>query len=455
MSAIPSWAGPACQRASVYGPKPRVRQTHNVTDVLDDLAARGLIALSTDEVALRATLAAGPITYYCGFDPTAPSLHTGNLLQFMVLRALQRAGHQPIVLIGGATGLIGDPNPDSERVLNDRNTVAEWVARIREQVSPFLERPASEDPALRAPIYVNNLDWTAALSTIDFLRDIGRHFRVGRMLAKDAVSARLNSPLGISYTEFSYQVLQGIDFLELFRRHECVLQTGGSDQWGNLTAGVDLVHRVEGLRVHALATPLVTKADGQKFGKTGSGTIWLDPTMTSPYAFFQFWLNAEDGDVQSWLPNFSERSPSEIADLLASSTSRPGSREAQRALAREVTTLVHGQRASEQAEAAGQALFGRGAELGDLDPETLAAALREIGLTELDASQPTLAALFQRAGLADSLSQARRTVGEGGAYLNNERITDPEAVPEEQDWLHGRYLVLRRGKRLVAGVRRT
>lgn len=438
----------------MYGPEPRVRQTHDVTDVLDDLAARGLIALSTDEGALRAALGAGPITYYCGFDPTAPSLHTGNLLQFMVLRALQRAGHQPIVLIGGATGLIGDPDPNSERVLNDRNTVEEWVARIRAQVSPFLERPASEDRTLRAPIYVNNLDWTAALSTIDYLRDIGRHFRVGKMLAKDAVSARLNSSLGISYTEFSYQVLQGMDFLELFRRHECVLQTGGSDQWGNLTAGVDLVHRVEGLRVHALATPLVTKADGQKFGKTGTGTIWLDPTMTSPYAFFQFWLNAEDGDIQSWLPNFSERSPDEIADLLASSVARPGAREAQRALAREVTTLVHGQRASDQAEAAGQALFGRGAELGDLDPETLAAALGEIGLTELDASRPTLAALFQRAGLTDSLSHARRTIDEGGAYLNNQRITDPEAVPEAADWLHGHFLVLRRGKRQVAGVHR-
>jgi tyrosyl-tRNA synthetase len=426
-----------------------------VTDVLDDLAARRLVALSTDVVALRTALAAGSVTYYCGFDPTAPSLHTGNLLQFMVLRALQRAGHQPIVLIGGATGLIGDPNPNSERILNSRTTVADWVVRIREQVAPFLERPASQDGSLLAPIYVNNLDWTAALSTVDFLRDIGQHFRVGRMLAKEAVSVRLNSAVGISYTEFSYQVLQGMDFLELHRRHGCALQTGGSDQWGNLTAGVDLVHRVEGVGVHALATPLVTKTDGQKFGKTESGTIWLDPGMTSPYAFFQFWLNAEDSDIRAWLPMFSERPATEIATLLESSATLPGAREAQRALAKEMTTLVHGDWASQQAESAGQALFGRGVELDQLWPEPLGAALSEIGLTELEGPPPSLATLLQMTGLADSLSQARRTVGEGGAYLNNQRITDPEATPEERDWLHGRYLVLRRGKRLVAGVRRS
>lgn len=423
-----------------------------MTDVLDDLAARGLISLSTDVEALRAALTGGRVTFYCGFDPTAPSLHTGNLLQFMVLRALQRGGHQPIVLIGGATGLIGDPNPDSERTLNDPSTVEEWVARIRQQVSPFLERPAQDDPQLRSPIYVNNLDWTSTLSTIDFLRDIGQYFRVGRMLAKDAVRARLNSAVGISYTEFSYQVLQGMDFLELFRRHGCTLQTGGSDQWGNLTAGVDLVHRVEGIGVHALATPLVTKADGKKFGKTESGTIWLDPAMTSPYAFFQFWLNAEDANIRAWLPLFSERPAAEIARLLDSSATLPVAREAQRALAREMTTLVHGKRASEQAESAGQALFGRGVGLDHLDPDPLAAALHETGLTQLGGPAPSLARLLQMTGLADSLSQARRTVNEGGAYLNNERITDSEAVPGERDWLHGRYLVLRRGKRQVAGI---
>lgn len=436
------------------GPHGRCGRLGCVTDVFKDLAARGLIAQSTDERALREAFAAGPVTYYCGFDPTAPSLHAGNLVQFMVLRALQRAGHQPIVLIGGATGLIGDPNPNSERVLNDRATVADWVARIREQVSPFLERPVSEDSRLLAPIYVNNLDWTAALSTIDFLRDVGQHFRVGRMLAKEAVSARLNSALGISYTEFSYQVLQGMDFLELYRRHGCALQTGGSDQWGNLIAGVDLLHRVEEVAVHALATPLVTKADGQKFGKTGTGTIWLDPAMTSPYAFFQFWLNAEDGDIRAWLPMFSERPAAEIATLLEAGVALPVAREAQRALARELTTLVHGELASQQAESAGQALFGRGVELDQLYPETLEASLREAGMTDLEGPVPSLATLLQRTGLADSLSQARRTVGEGGAYLNNERITDPELVPADGDWLHGHYLVLRRGKRQVAGVRR-
>lgn len=431
-----------------------VGQTCRVTDVIDELEARGLIALSTDGASLRAALAVGPLPFYCGFDPTASSLHTGNLLQFMVLRALQRAGHQPIVLIGGATGLIGDPDPNSERVLNDKGTVADWVGRIREQVAPFLEQPGHEGPTLLAPIYVNNLEWTAALSTIDFLRDIGQHFRVGRMLAKEAVSARLNSPLGINYTEFSYQVLQGMDFLELYRRHGCALQTGGSDQWGNLTAGVDLIHRVEGVGVHALATPLVTKSDGQKFGKTGSGTIWLDPSMTSPYAFFQFWLNAEDADIRTWLPMFSERSAEEVADLLESAAARPGARQAQRALAQELTTLVHGQRASEQAESAGRALFGSGMALTDLDPESLAAALREIGMTDLAGPIPSLATLLHRTGLAESLSRARRTVDEGGAYVNNRRITDAEAIPSESDWLHGRYLVLRRGKRQVAGLRR-
>jgi len=425
-----------------------------VTDVLDDLAARGLIAQSTDEAALRRALAAGPLVYYCGFDPTAPSLHAGNLLQFMVLRALQRAGHQPIVLIGGATGLVGDPNPSSERVLNTPDTVAEWVGRIRAQVGPFLEEPATRQPGLRSPIYVNNLDWTATLSTIDFLRDIGQHFRVGRMLSKEAVSARLNSPLGINYTEFSYQVLQGMDFLELYRRHGCCLQTGGSDQWGNLTAGVDLIHRVIGVSAHALATPLVTKADGHKFGKTESGTIWLDPAMTSPYVFYQFWLNADDADIQAWLPMFSEHSREEIAALLDSMKTHPGQREAQRSLARELTTLVHGEPASQQAEFAGQALFGRGVELSDLWPGPLEASLQEAGLTDLDGPTPSMAALLHMCGLADSLSSARRTVREGGAYLNNQRITDAEAVPADQDWIHGRFLVLRRGKRQVAGIRR-
>jgi tyrosyl-tRNA synthetase len=422
-------------------------------DVIDELHRRGLLAQSTDEAALRADLAEAPITYYCGFDPTAPSLHVGNLLQFMVLRALQRAGHQPVVLVGGATGLIGDPRPSAERQLNDRETVAAWVQRIQQQVAPFLELPAEAD-GLKGPIYVDNLEWTEPVSAIDFLRDLGKHFRVGRMLAKEAVAARLNSDAGISYTEFSYQILQANDFRELYRRHGVTLQTGGSDQWGNLTAGIDLVRRTEGATVHALATPLVTKSDGTKFGKSEGGTIWLDPSLTSPYAFFQFWLNADDADARTWLPLFSERPAEELEALIAESIERPAARTAQRALAEELTVLVHGPDQLRQAEAAGRALFGRD-DLGTLGEETLGAALREAGSVTVDGEVPTIAQLMQQTGLVASLSEARRTVKEGGAYLNNERVTDADAVPADDTWLAGGWLVLRRGKRAVAGVQRT
>jgi tyrosyl-tRNA synthetase len=422
-------------------------------DVIDELHRRGLIAQSTDEAALRAALAEGPVAYYCGFDPTAPSLHVGSLLQFMVLRALQRAGHQPVVLVGGATGLIGDPRPTAERQLNDPSTVAAWVGSIRRQVAPFLDLPAETD-GLKGPIYVNNLDWTEQVSAIAFLRDLGKHFRVSRMLAKEAVSARLNSDAGISYTEFSYQILQANDFLELFRRHGVTLQTGGSDQWGNLTAGIDLVRRVESVAVHALSTPLVTKSDGTKFGKSEGGTIWLDPMLTSPYAFFQFWLNADDADARTWLPLFSERPADEIAALMAESIERPAARTAQRALAEELTVLVHGPEQLQQAEAAGRALFGRD-DLASLGEETLSAALQETGSVAVDGEVPSIAMLMQLTGLVSSLSEARRTVKEGGAYLNNERVTDADAVPADDAWLAGGWLVLRRGKRVVAGVRRT
>jgi len=422
-------------------------------DVIDELHRRGLIAQSTDEDALRASLAEGPVVYYCGFDPTAPSLHVGSLLQFMVLRALQRAGHQPVVLVGGATGLIGDPRPTAERQLNDPSVVASWVQRIREQVAPFLELPAERD-GLKGPIYVDNLDWTAPLTAIDFLRDIGKHFRVSQMLAKEAVSARLNSEAGISYTEFSYQILQAHDFLELFRRHGVTLQTGGSDQWGNLTAGIDLVRRTEGARVHALSTPLVTKSDGTKMGKTEGGSVWLDPSLTSPYAFFQFWLNADDADARAWLPLFSERPAEELDALITESIERPAARTAQRALAEELTVLVHGPEQLAQAEAAGRALFGRD-DLATLGEETLAAALTEAGSVTVDGEVPSIAQLLQQTGLVGSLSEARRTVKEGGAYLNNERVTDAEAVPGDDAWLAGGWLVLRRGKRSVAGVQRT
>lgn len=421
--------------------------------VIDELHRRGLIALSTDEAALRAHLAEGPVTYYCGFDPTAPSLHVGNLVQFMLLRALQRAGHQPVVLVGGATGLIGDPGGrNSERQLNDREVVAEWVDRIRRNVAPLLERPA-EELGLRPPIYVNNLDWTEQLSAIDFLRAIGKNFRVSQMLAKEAVSARLNSEAGISYTEFSYQILQANDYRELYRRHGVTLQTGGSDQWGNLTAGIDLVRRTEGAGVHAMGTPLITTADGQKIGKTQGATVWLDPELMSPYAFHQYWLNVDDVDARAWLPLFSERTAEEVAALIAESEERPAARAPQRALAEDLTLLVHGADELRQAEAAGRALFGRD-DLRTLDAGTLTAALTEAGSVTVDGELPTIALLLQRTGLASSLSDARRTVKEGGAYLNNERVADADAVPADDAWLPGGWLVLRRGKRSVAGVRR-
>jgi tyrosyl-tRNA synthetase len=419
-----------------------------VTHILDDLQWRGLIAQSTDLDALRGVLDAGPVTYYCGFDPTAPSLHLGNLVQILTLRRLQHAGHRPLALVGGATGLIGDPKPSAERTLNSRDTVAAWVERIRSQIEPYLDFDGDH-----AAVMVNNLDWTAPLSAIDFLRDVGKHFRVNRMLAKEAVSARLESDAGISFTEFSYQILQGMDFLELHRRYGCLLQTGGSDQWGNLTAGVDLVRRAEGASVHALATPLITKADGTKFGKTESGTVWLDPEMTSPYAFYQFWLNADDRDVVGYLKVFSFRSHEEIEALERSHAEKPAAREAHRALAEELTALVHGEKARDQAVAASRALFGRG-ELTELDAGTLGAALTEAGAIDVPAGDvPSVAALLRDTGLVASLSEGRRAVAEGGAYVNNVRVTDADAPLDTSALLPGGWAVLRRGKRSIAGVR--
>jgi tyrosyl-tRNA synthetase len=351
--------------------------------------------------------------------------------------------------VGGATGLIGDPTPTAERTLNDRETVAAWVDRIRSQITPYLDFEGGN-----AAVMVNNLDWTEPLSAIDFLRDVGKHFRVNRMLAKEAVSARLESDAGISFTEFAYQILQGMDFLELHRRYGCVLQTGGSDQWGNLTAGVDLVRRAEGASVHALSTPLITKADGTKFGKTETGTVWLDPEMTSPYAFYQFWLNADDRDVIGYLKVFSFRSREELEELARSHAGRPAAREAHRALAEELTALVHGEKARDQVVTASRALFGRG-ELTDLDEATLAAALSEAGYTEVPAGAelPGVAALLRDAGLVSSLSEGRRTVAEGGAYVNNVRAADPDAPLDPGVLLPGGWAVLRRGKRSIAGVR--
>jgi len=416
--------------------------------ILDELTWRGLIALSTDRDALRQACDDGPVTLYGGFDPTAPSLHIGHLVQILTLRRFQRAGHRPLALVGGATGLIGDPKPTAERSLNTKELVSEWVQKIRRQIEPFL---AFDGP--HAAQMVNNLDWTAPLSVIDFLRDVGKHFRVGRMLAKEAVSARLSSEAGISYTEFSYQLLQGMDYLELYRRYGCTLQVGGSDQWGNLTAGTDLIHRVTQRSVHALATPLITKADGTKFGKTEAGTVWLAPELTSPYAFYQFWINADDSQVAGYLRVFTDLSREEIAELDRLTAERPQARAAQRALAEEVTRLVHGPAEVTRAAAASQALFGRG-ELRSLDAETLTAAMAEAPTGEVSLAEgPTIVDLLVACGLADSRGAARRTVREGGASVNNVRIGDEGWTPTESDLLPGGWLVLRRGRRQTAGVR--
>ncbi|WP_405809157.1 tyrosine--tRNA ligase [Streptomyces sp. NBC_00210] len=417
-----------------------------MTDIVDELQWRGLIALSTDEDALRKAFADGPVTFYCGFDPTAPSLHLGNLVQILTMRRIQLAGNRPLGLVGGATGLIGDPKPNSERTLNAREVVAGWVDRLRGQIERFLD---FEGP--HAAIMVNNLDWTSGLSAIDFLRDIGKYFRVNKMIAKEAVARRLNSDAGISYTEFSYQILQGMDFLELYRRYGCVLQTGGSDQWGNLTAGTDLIHRVEPeAAVHALATPLITKADGTKFGKTETGTVWLDAERTTPYAFYQFWLNADDRDVSKFLRIFSFKSREEIEELERLTEERPQARAAQRALAEELTTLVHGADQCAAVVGASKALFGQG-ELAELDEPTLRAALSELPHARV-AEPAQVVDLFAEVGLVASKSAARRTVKEGGAYVNNVKVTAEDAVVAPEDLLHGRWLVLRRGKKNLAAV---
>lgn len=414
--------------------------------ILDELAWRGLVALTTEESSLAQALAGAPMTAYCGFDPTAPSLHFGNLVQLIVLRKLQRAGHRVICLVGGSTGLIGDPRPSAERVLKTKEQTANWVEEIQQQVQPFLDF-TGENPAL----LVNNLDWTQPMSALDFLRDIGKHFRVNTMIRKDAVAARLNSDEGISYTEFSYQILQGLDYLHLFREYGCTLQTGGQDQWGNLTAGTDLIRRVTGESVHLLATPLITDSHGQKFGKSEGNAVWLSAEMTSPYSFYQYWVNVEDASVGQLLRVFTDRTAQEIDDLEAEVRDRPQARQAQRALAFDVTSLVHGPAAATSAVAASGALFGRG-ELDAVDEATLRAALAEAGLHPVEGELPTVVGLLVSSGLARSLSEARRAVAEGGANINNVRISDPDHVPDRADLLHGRYLVLRRGKKSVAGV---
>ena len=419
-----------------------------VSDLLDDLKWRGLFSQSTDESALREALKK-PITLYIGFDPTAPSLHVGNLVVLLALRRFQLAGHNPIALVGGATGLIGDPSgKNEERSLNTTDVVAEWVGRIKGQVSKFLDFSAPKNPAVVA----NNLDWTSPLSAIEFLRDVGKHFSVNQMLAKDSVSSRLEAG-GISYTEFSYQVLQSFDFLELYRRNNCTLQLGGSDQWGNIVGGLDLIRRVEGGSGYALTIPLLAKADGTKFGKTAGGSIWLDPAMTSPYAFFQYWLNTDDKDVINFLKVFSFKTREEIESLEKTHNENPGAREAHRALARELTSLVHSVEICERVEAAARALFGQG-ELSELDEATLSSALAELPRTTVakNAEIPTWVDLLTATGVVDSKSAARRIVKEGGAYLNNVKISAEDFAPSKSDFLCGKYALLRKGKRDLAAV---
>ena len=421
------------------------------TNLIDDLKWRGLIAQSTDESALLEALKK-PITLYIGFDPTAPSIHVGNLVVLLVLRRFQLAGHNPIPLVGGATGLVGDPSgKNEERTLNTTAIVEEWVARIRKQLEKFLDFNSKTNPAVMA----NNLDWTAPLSAIDFLRDIGKHFSVNQMLAKDAVSSRLNKD-GISYTEFSYQVLQSLDYLELFKRYNCTLQLGGSDQWGNITAGLDLIRRVEGGSAHALTIPLLAKADGTKFGKTAGGAVWLDPDMTSPYAFFQYWLNSDDADVINFTKVFSFKSRADIEALEIRHAENPGAREAHRELARELTSLVHSPEIAERVELAARALFGQ-AELADLDEATLSSAIAELPRTSISANEelPTWTDLLAATGVVDSKSAARRIVKEGGAYLNNEKVTSEDFRLEKSHFLCGKYALLRKGKRDIAAIELT
>ena len=414
-------------------------------NVLDELEWRGLVAHSTDRDALRAALGEGSVRFYVGFDPTAPSLHMGNLVQLVTARRLQDAGHTPYILVGGATGMIGDPRDSGERTLNSLDTVKDWTERVRQQVSRFVTFEGSN-----AATTVNNYDWTASLSTIDFLRDVGKHFPVNRMLARDTVKRRLES--GISYTEFSYVLLQSMDYLNLFREHGVVLQFGGSDQWGNITGGAELVRRVTGETAHGFATPLITKTDGTKYGKTEGGALWLDPEMLSPYAFHQFWLNVEDEKVGELLRIFTFLSREEIDDLEQQTEEKPFLRAGQKRLADEVTALVHGEEEVEHAKAAADALFG-GGDLSMIKPGTLASALREAGGTTLAAGElPGILDLLVAAGLAKSKGEARRTVAEGGAYLNNVRVEDPDLRPGDSDLVAGSWLVLRRGKKKFAGV---
>ncbi len=419
-----------------------------MSDILDELQWRGAVAQTTDEAALREALAAGPITLYCGFDPTAPSLHFGNFVQLVALRRFQRAGHKVICLVGGSTGLIGDPKPTSERLMKTKEQTAANVARIKELVRPFLDFEGTDPDCAHPAILVDNLDWTAPMSALDFLRDVGKHFRVNQMVKKEAIAARLESQEGISYTEFSYQLLQALDFLELYRAHGCTMQLGGSDQWGNMTAGVDLIHRAEGGSGHVLTSPLLTDASGVKFGKSEGNAIWLSADMTSPYAFYQYFLNIEDASVVTLLKVFTDRSREEIAELERQVADEPFRRAAQKALAGDMVTLVHGPQAYAAVQAASEALFGKG-DLRSLDAATLRDAVAELPSGVVAVGMPVTEALVA-VGLVESRNAARRAISDGGASVNGVKVTDAEAVLLADDFLHGSIAVLRRGRKSMA-----
>lgn len=421
------------------------RNDDSFSTLWEELEWRGLIHVSTDATALSELIEGEPFAYYCGFDPTAPSLHLGHLVQLLLMRRLQLKGHKPLGLVGGSTGLIGDPRPTSERTLNSRETVAQWVDSLREQISRYLSFEG--DNAAR---FVNNLDWTAPLSAIDFLREIGKHFRVGTMIKKDIVAKRLNSDEGISYTEFSYQILQGLDFLELYRQYDCKLQSGGSDQWGNLTSGTELIRKAEGGTAHAIGTPLITNSDGTKFGKSEGNAIWLNPEMCSPYTFYQFWLNQADADVADRLRVFTFLSREEIADYERQVAEEPFKRAAQKRLALEVTTLVHGAEATQGAIDASEALFGRG-DLTALDELTLAGAIEALPQAP-GAAGAAIAQLMVDTELVKSLGEARRAIAQGGVYVNNVAVTAEDQALTADDLLHGKFAVLRRGKKTLAGI---
>ena len=424
---------------------PEQNNDPSFSSLFEELTWRGLVHVSTNEAALSEALEAGSLSFYCGFDPTAPSLHLGNLVQLLLMRRLQLAGHNPLALVGGSTGLIGDPKPTAERVLNEPEVVAEWVEKLGRQVGAFLDFDGEHKATL-----VNNLDWTKDLSAIDFLRDVGKYYRVGTMLKKDAVHARLTSDTGISYTEFSYQILQGFDFLKLHEQYGCVLQTGGSDQWGNLTSGTDLIHKATGTTVHALGTPLITNADGTKFGKSEGNAVWLDPEFTSPYAMYQFWLNTDDRDVIDRLKVFTFLSRAEIDELAERVTSEPHRRAAQKKLAQDVTALVHGESVMASVEEASEALFGKES-LENLSPDVFAQALAELPSTEAT-PDTTVAEALVAAGLCQSISEARRAIAQGGVSINNVPVTDQVAVVGPARLPHPSALLLKRGKKTLAGV---